>query len=66
MKTVLNSADIASRKAALARRGYGIYTVPDGVAIADPLDDADGFYIESPTEEDAVNEAYTHLFEVDE
>jgi hypothetical protein len=29
--------------------GYGIYTTAHGYAAADPLDDADGFYQESPT-----------------
>ena len=40
----------------LALFGYGVYTIPTGLAVADPLDNVDGFYLEVGTVEQLAKE----------
>jgi hypothetical protein len=40
----------------IAKYNFGAYTIPEGYAIADPLDDADGFYLYGPELETLVDE----------
>ena len=42
--------------------GFNVYTLPNGKhAVADPLDNEDGYYLTLPSKVEVVLEAYDHI-----
>lgn len=54
---------IQQKESILVKHGYKIYSIQSGgFAVADPLDDEDGFYLECQDRDEAIDEAYDHVF----
>lgn len=52
--------DLTKQLETISKFGYGVYRIPEGFAIADPVDDAEGFYIHGPSLTELCEEMLTN------